>query len=454
MNRHDNDAMASNIRNIDAIKSGRKKAKLTTVQMLKQGQIDDWLKNTSPEDRRMKDYSGRPSARAKFYKEMEKVARAKGEDLNVSKMGDDDVFSQEPAGLRNEDPLGLSGQRGFKFQKDTGGKRISMKDLKKRSGDFHSNWTGHAGDIFGTGIGVDPETAGTIEDIGTTLAPTELSDIPLSIAAPGAGKAAVKTGAKAVKSVKRKVLSKGKPKLPGGKAQPGSPKKHVKLNPDKIKRKRAKQTGDTQQMRKIDLDPSKLKKLKGKLKELGVKVAKAPDQFTPLTLKNLKDSGLGSTIKTILFSKAGAGTIYTLHTAYKALGKNETLDKEILGAIREKLNLKSDKDARRIGKASSNAYEKSQAENRKMENIFKDKRISKKDRQLKAIDELIKADVFPGGKIDEKLLKPYFTDLNRRLGTSATGTYESFLRNLETRLKSKNQVKEHIVNLVMEAFGY
>ena len=93
-----------------------KKAKLTTVQMLKQGQIINWYKNTSPEDRRMKDYSGRPSARAKFYKEMDKVAKAKGGSLRSAEHDSDSVWGASFGTW--DDPLGLTGQTGMKFQKD------------------------------------------------------------------------------------------------------------------------------------------------------------------------------------------------------------------------------------------------------------------------------------------------------------------------------------------------
>ena len=440
----DAEALKWNKNNIEAIRSGRKEAKLLTIQKMGNNELDDWFKNTSAEDRAMKDYSGKPSARAKFYKEMEDRQRKKApggagdlgvDNLDVSKLGDDDVYDVETKGWRNEDPLGLSGQGMMKFQKDIVGRPgdggISPEALKRRSKA-----------VRGIGSNINPETAGALEDVVTTILPSEISDIPLTLALPGLAKGAGKAATKGIKKGIKKIKK--------------SPGKAPRINFNKGNIKSLQSREATQIIKNID--SSKFDKL---LKSVSDKVPRA---------YGLKDELFGGSAIGSLLGKASAPGIYALSTIYRGLGKNETLDREILGKVRKwatedapiisdlGFDFSTDKDVRRLLKSANETYKKSQ------EDIFKIDSHLKKNKGKKnvpknhdfLIKQLIDGEVFPRGDIDEKILKRWFNGKKEKFGPGL-GEYKDFLKKLKQAYKqniNENMFKEHIVNLVIEKFGY
>tara|TARA_R100000808_G_scaffold423_1_gene2301 strand:+ start:4236 stop:5951 length:1716 start_codon:yes stop_codon:yes gene_type:complete len=514
MNAHDKKTLAFNKKNIDAIRAGKIKARMTTVQQMGNKAIADWYHSTSSEDRAMKTRTGAPSARAKFYDKMRAMSRAKGEEVDIAGMDADDVFTQEPAGWRWTDPLGLSGQRQFKFQKDIiDGDEVSPEKLADRADDFEG-W--HAGDL-----GISPEWAGHIEDIVTTFAPTSIhpGEIALSILPGGkAAKGVVKGVGKTLKGVQRipgvkstmKGIKKTKDaakagleklsknarlerKLTNDLVKQGVPKQFaqqkarehiIKMSQkkaekagikfgDKIKRKATPGLGPddvTKVMPKVK-DPLRdriIKQLKVKpgrgkaaLRQLKNKLGKIEGfKLDPMT----KGLSVGGFIKNRITGKGllGAKTSYALSVAYRALGKNETTDREILSVVREyagKIGVDlpgTDRDVRRFMKNAHDDFKRENTKYYKLDNELKSNKGSV-DQQSRNQDRIIDdLELEEDTEINVNELKRYFNSLHKRHGRAGVGDWKSFLEKLKKRgYKVEDlELKENIVNLVMEKLGY
>jgi hypothetical protein len=454
--KEDTAALEFNKNNLGAIRSGRTKARMTSVQRLGNEALNDWYKSTSPEDRAMKTVSGKASARAKFYKKMEKKAKGKDASLDVSKLDSDDVYSADTGTW--DDPFGLSGQTQYKFQKDIVGKpgtRIDPEKLKDRSGDFEGY---HAGDL-----GISPETAGTIEDIGTTLLPTNIAEVPFSIVPFAKGgtvafKVAVEQAAKhQVRKQAKKLVSQGMSK----KAAKELAKKQVAK-------------GLTKKMKnavvKKGINPASKSLVKSKPKFLskrGFAAQMKSPTFKKMMdgLKNVKgfkpDKAFSSARAMagvpFLTKKVGYASQLAL-IAYKGCGKDrdcndaafkviKDIDPEFAAAVGGEGGVgKLQKDAIKNEKASRAKFEKT-------ENAIKN---SKPGDIIKNYKRMFDDVGFEEGEtVDRTELKNYFSVYAKKYGRAKVGEYQQFLDYLKQKgIKVKDQtIREHIIESVMKKLG-
>ena len=440
--KHDREAIQFNKDNLRAIRRGRIKPKLTSVQKLGNDAIDEWYKSTSAEDRAMKTYSGEDSARAKFYDQMRRKSAAAGEEVDIAGMDDDDVFSQEPAGFRNEDPLGLSGQRQFKFQKDIigrpGEKGISMKDLKDRSGDFQG--------ASAADLGISPEAAGTIEDIGTTLMPTKLTDIPAyAVGGPIAGKALGKAGSWALSKAGQKVMQRRLVKMGVPKARANT---IVKRTVEKKAKEKAAQAAQKALNKNVKLS-SKLKpdakflSTKSPTLSKAMKGLKNVQGFKPNAwMKDPAWKGLGGGtakfLNNMLLTKGGGGTITALYIAGKGCGKNRACEEGVMGVLRdnfpEELGKLSDAQLRIMQRDAIKAGDKRRDNMMAVDASIKNsKGGNSKDPNDKIIknnqEKIIKQlELSPNASIDPEELKSYFGDYRSEYRRSKMGSWPQFLK--------------------------
>jgi len=513
MRLHDNAAIAFNMKNRDAIEAGGTKARMTTAQEIGNKEIAHWYRNTSSKDRAMKTQSGSPSARARFYKKMEKHSAAAGEKVDIAGMDDDDVFTQEPAGWRWTDPLGISGQRQFKFQKDipgAPGHKISAEELADRSSDFGSSWEGHAGDIWGTGLGVGPKVAGFGEDVVTSVWPTSLAELPFYLI-PGGGvakKAFTATKAtlrQAEKRTAKELMKKGMPKQA---AKEYAKKRVARIAAEEKKRVLASRLKKVGERLKKGTDFAKQAAKKGTVKGFVKKAA--PKFFSKKTptldkllkgFKNVKGFkreamkvsgkgfwGKGGAIAyNAFYSKYGYATT-VLAIAAKGCGKNRTCDEEVLSHIKMHARgvLPDDAtalDATRLMAAAEKKYKAEMEKYNVLDNKIKSsksaeqiakelmkKGMSKQDAKEYAkkqavkqvhnllIKELLEAQGW-GVKFDKKSAKRYFDASSKQHGHTKMGDFEDFLENLQKsdvnlRDDEINENYNFIIESIMTKFGF
>jgi|7_EtaG_2_1085326.scaffolds.fasta_scaffold01072_8 hypothetical protein len=469
---------------------------LTSVQLMGNKVLDDWYKNTSPEDRAMKDYSGNPSARAKFYKKMEKRAKEKGGNLDVSKLGDDDVYGDggtlgltpDAAPGTWDDPLGYKGQTQFKFQKDIVGKpgeKIDSERLKRRSKDFEGF---HAGDL-----NISPEMAGTIEDVGTFILPTNALEAVISLVPFGklfglVGKQGTKI---AEKEVAKELVSQGVDKAVA--------QRIAKARMDYFAKEAAEKAAAKKLATKGGIKPGGVLSPSSRLSQKPPKPgflgrSKVEIQDMTKNLKNFASKYLGpETVNKAMrnasgkgfkegakgFAKGLAGQLHPMHRLFGSswhgapmtyvlakiynAQKGSEFDQEALAELRDILGLKTLADVERA-------------------KIWSDKEVRRQNKEAYELDRKLmrggstadrSADIIIDGLINSGMVNTidsYNINVMRELIKSMKSdpaygsnrvkfpTEEEFIKALKAKgIKldiDTPLVKEHIVNLVMETLGY
>jgi hypothetical protein len=489
---HDAKVIANNKKYAFNKKKGNvtiRQPQLTSVQLMGNKVLDDWYKNTSPEDRAMKDYSGNPSERAKFYKKMEKRAREKGGNLDVSKLSDEDVYGDggilglipDAAPGTWDDPLGFKGQTQFKFQKDIVGKageKIDSERLKRRSKDFEGY---HAGDL-----NISPETAGTIEDVGTFILPTNAAEGAIGLVPFGklfglVSKYGVKT---AQKEVAKELVSQGVSKEVAEKVAKDRMDYFAKEAAEKAAAKKLatkggiKPGGAISPSSRLSQKPGFLGRSKVEIQDMTKNLKNFASKYLgPETvnkaMRNTKRlSGKGVAVRTLgqlhpmhrLFGSgvSGAGATYVLAKIYNAQ-KGSEFDQETLGELRDILGLKTLADVERA-------------------KIWSDKEVRRQNKEAYELDRKLmrggstadrSTDIIIDGLINSGMVNKidsYNINVMRELIKSMKSdpaygsnrvkfpTEEEFIKALKAKgIKldiDTPLVKEHIVNLVMETLGY
>jgi hypothetical protein len=452
---------------------------LTSVQLMGNKVLDDWYKNTSPEDRAMKDYSGNPSARAKFYKKMEKRATGKDASLDVSKLDSDDVYSADTGTW--DDPFGLSGQTQYKFQKDIVGKpgtKIDPERLKDRSKDFRGSF----------GSDMDPETAGTIEDIGSFILPQNVAEIPFyMVGGPAAGKATAaftrwlgsKIGRSTVNKLTKQLVKQGVPKEYARKKAAEHVQKLAQEKAQKYAHKKARKglskikKPDTGEVTKIDKfvgirNPGSLGKRPAKfLSKPGLAAQMKSPTFKKMMdgLKNVKGfnpdkafSGTRAMAGLPFLTKKVGYTSQLALLAYKGCGKNRDCNDAAFKVIKDidpefAAAVGGEGGVRKLRQDAIKNEKASRAEFEKTENAIKN---SKPGDIIKNYKRMFDDVGFEEGEtVDRAELKNYFSVYAKKYGRAKVGEYQQFLDYLKQKgIKVKDQtIREHIIESVMKKLG-